>query len=145
MEKERKTLDWKLVKRLSPYLQRHTMLLGASLFLMLGVDISSVLHPYLIKVGIDRNVAAGDLDGLTRTCLLLGIVLLCNFTLYVGFNYAVQYLGQRLLFDLRLDLFRKIMALANDYFDVTAVGKTLTNVTNDVEAIRQFISDEFYF
>ena len=141
MHKERKTIDWKLVKRLSPYLKHHYGLLALAFLLMLGLDISGVLHPYLIKVGIDQNVIAGDLEGLTRTCILLGIVLTSNFVFFVLFNYTVQYLGQRLLFDLRLDLFGKVLALSNDYFDVTAVGKTLTNVTNDVEAIRQFISE----
>ena len=138
---ERKTLDWKLVKRLSPYLKNHFLLLGLALFLLLGVDITDVLHPYLMKVGIDEHVMTKDLPGLYRTCLLLAFVLVSNFLMYVGFNYTIQYLGQRLLFDLRLDLFRKVLALSNDYFDMTAVGKTLTNVTNDVEAIREFISE----
>ncbi len=138
---ERKTLDWKLVKRLFPYLESHKALLILSLVMLLGMDITEVLHPYLVKIGIDRNVAAGDLSGLYRTVIVLACVLIMNFFCFVAFNYAVQYLGQRLLFDLRLNLFRKVLALSNDYFDVTAVGKTLTNVTNDVEAIRQFISE----
>ncbi len=138
---EHKTFDWKLVKRLSPYLRHHLLLLGLALLLLFGVDLTDVLHPYLIKIGIDQHVAAKDLPGLARTCLLLGLVLVSNFLMFVGFNYTIQYLGQRLLFDLRLDLFRKVLSLSNEYFDGTAVGKTLTNVTNDVEAIREFISE----
>lgn len=141
MTEERKTLDWKMVKRLYPYVRNHSALLTLLFILMLGLNITGVLHPYLIKAGIDQNVATGDLKGLTRTCLILGAVLVSNFLFFVAFNYSIQYLGQRLLFDLRLDLFKKVLALSNDYFDVTAVGKTLTNVTNDVEAIRQFISE----
>jgi len=136
-----KMLDWKLLKRLSPYIRRHAGLLALSLFCMLGLDVTGVLHPYLIKVGIDQHVMKGDLNGLSHTCWILGGVLVSNFFFFVAFNYCVQYLGQRLLFDLRLDLFTKVLALSNNYFDVTAVGKTLTNVTNDVEAIRQFISE----
>ena len=139
--KSQKMLDFKLMKRLLPYVQHHTILLGLSLFFMLGLNVSGVLHPYLIKIGIDQHVATGNLEGLYSTCLILGIVLFGNFLFFVAFNYSVNYLGQRLLFDLRLDLFQKVLALSNNYFDVTAVGKTLTNVTNDVEAIRQFISE----
>ena len=58
----------------------------------------------------------------------------------MAFTYTVEYLGQRLLYDLRMNLFRKVLGLGHDYFDRTAVGATLTNITNDVEAIRQFIS-----
>ena len=140
-KKEQKMLDWKLLSRLLPYLKGHMSLLVFSLFFMLVIDITSVLHPYLVKIGIDQNVAAKDWEGLQQTCLLLGIILFGNFLFSVAFNYSVQYLGQRLLFDLRLDLFKKVLNLSNDYFDTTAVGKTLTNVTNDVEAIRQFISE----
>lgn len=140
-EKGRKTLDWKLLKRLFPYLKKHYALLSLSLFFMVGLNVTGVLHPYLVKIGIDKNVATGDVDGLVRTCWLLGIVLFGNFLFFMLFISTVQYLGQRLLFDLRLDLFKKVLALSNDYFDVTPVGKTLTNVTNDVEAIREFISE----
>ena len=138
---ERKMLDLKLMKRLWPYVQHHHLLLGLSIFFMLGLNLSGILHPYLIKIGIDQHVSTGDLEGLYNTCLMLGIVLFSNFLFFIAFTYSVNYLGQRLLFDLRLDLFKKVLALSNNYFDATAVGKTLTNVTNDVEAIRQFISE----
>jgi ATP-binding cassette subfamily B multidrug efflux pump len=140
-EQERKTLDWKLLKRLFPYLRNHSLLLGLALFFMLGVDVTDVLYPYLVKIGIDHNIAAGDIPGLLRTGWLLGLTLFGHFLCFVLFLYSVEYLGQRLLFDLRLDLFKKVLALSNDYFDTTPVGKPLTNVTNDVEAIREFISD----
>ena len=138
---ERKMLDLKLMKRLWPYVQQHHILLGLSVFFMLGLNLSGILHPYLIKIGIDRHVSTGDLEGLYYTSLILGIVLFSNFLFFIAFTYSVNYLGQRLLFDIRLDLFRKVLALSNNYFDSMAVGKTLTNVTNDVEAIRQFISE----
>ena len=129
------------MKRLMPYLRRHVFLLILAFGVMLGVDFSGVLHPYLIKIGIDQHIMQGDAAGLARTCWLLGLVLVSNFLFFAGFNYTVEYLGQRLIFDLRLDLFRKVLSLSNDYFDVTPVGKTLTNVTNDVEAVREFISE----
>lgn len=140
-EQERKTLDWKLLKRLLPYLRKHTGLLELALVLMLGLDVTDVIYPYLVKIGIDQNIAAGDWPGLLHTGMLLGLALFGRFLFFALFLYTVEYLGQRLLFDLRLDLFKKVLALSNDYFDTTPVGKTLTNVTNDVEAIREFISE----
>jgi ATP-binding cassette subfamily B protein len=141
VKKDHKMLDWKLLKRLFPYVRQRVWLLASSIILMILIDVSGILSPYLVKVGIDRNIAAGDLDGLRRTSIFLGLTLLANFAFSVFFEYIIQYLGQRLLFDLRLDLFKKVLNLSNDYFDATAVGKTLTNVTNDVEAVRQFISE----
>lgn len=137
--KEKK--DWRLLRRLLPYLKGHYFLAIVTLVFMLITYISGILQPYLVKVGIDRDIVNHDPVGLQHTALLLLIVLAAGFVFQVFFNYAIQYLGQRLLFDLRLNLFKHTLSLANDYFDKTPVGKTLTNITNDVEAIREFISE----
>jgi len=138
--KEEKKKDWRLLKRLLPYLKRRLFLVSVTIAFMLIMDIAGVLHPYLIKVGIDQNVIKNDLPGLGHTVLLLGIVLVTAFLFQILFGYAVQFLGQKLLYDLRIDLFRHMIYLSNNYFDKTPVGKTLTNITNDVESIREFIS-----
>ncbi len=79
-----------------------------------------MLHLYLIKIGIDQHVAAKDLPGLARTCLLLGLVLVSNFLMFVGFNYTIHGLGQR---SRRLICawicFAKRLSLSNEYFDGT--------------------------
>jgi ATP-binding cassette, subfamily B, multidrug efflux pump len=133
--------DWRLLRRLLPYVKGHSFLAIVSLVFMLIMYICAVMHPYLVKVGIDRDIANRDPVGLQHTVLLLLTVLATAFVFQVFFNYVVQYLGQRLLFDLRMDLFKHTLSLSSDYFDRTPVGKTLTNITNDVEAIREFISE----
>lgn len=134
-------LDFRLTRRLGAYVLGHKGMVGASLAAMLATDLLQVSVPALVKLGIDRDVAAGDLRGLRTTALLLAAALVGRFVTQVGFTVIVEMLGQRLLFDLRLDLLRKVLRLGNDYFDRTPVGATLTNVTNDVEAVRQFIAD----
>jgi len=136
-----KDVDLKLLRRLLRYVRHHLLLAVVVLVFMLGFNFLSVLQPYLIKVGIDENVANQDLAGLQHTVLLLGGALLGAFICQFLFSVLVQWLGQKLLFDLRLDLLGKVLDLSSDYFDRTPVGKTLTNVTNDVEAIREFISE----
>ncbi len=134
-------LDFRLTRRLGAYVVGHKALVGVSLAAMLATDLLQVLVPALVKLGIDRDVASGDLRGLRTTALLLAAAMVGRFVTQVGFTVIVEMLGQRLLFDLRLDLLRKVLRLGNDYFDRTPVGSTLTNVTNDVEAVRQFIAD----
>jgi ATP-binding cassette subfamily B protein len=134
-------LDWNLLKRLLPYLRNYWFLAISSVALMVLIGIFSVLHPYLIKYGIDQNISQGDLPGLWKTAYMLLGVMVGSFLFSVMFEYTVQFLGQRMLLDLRLDLFKHVLALSREYFDRTAVGKTLTNITNDVEAIRAFVSE----
>lgn len=133
-------LDWRLLKRMAPYVRRNTPLVGAALMLMVVMDLLHVLHPYLIKVGIDRHILNNDLSGLLRLGITLAIVVTAGFIIEVLFNYMIEYLGQRLLFDIRLDVFKKVLDLDSSYFDTTPVGAVMTNITNDVEAIREFIS-----
>jgi ATP-binding cassette subfamily B multidrug efflux pump len=131
----------KLLRRLLPYVRRYTWLGVGSLLCLVIVDIASVLQPYIVKHAIDANIVQRDLQGLARTGALLAIVLLAAYAFQVLSAYGIQYLGQRLLLDLRMDLFRKVLGLSNDYFDRTPVGNTLTNLSNDLEALREFISE----
>ncbi|MEN8152838.1 MAG: ABC transporter ATP-binding protein [Acidobacteriota bacterium] len=133
--------DLRLFKRLFKYIYKYKFLVLLSVFFLLLLNISSVLQPYLVKVGIDKNIMHNDIRGLHQTVILLFFIIISAFLLNFFFNYLVQYIGQRILLDLRMDLFKHVMKLPNLYFDKTPVGKTLTNVTNDVEAIRAFISE----
>ncbi len=135
------TLDLKLMKRLFGYMVKYSPLIILSVILLLLLNFASVMQPYLIKVGIDENVMRGNIDGLKSLSFLIFSLIIIAFGLNFSFNYIVQYIGQKLLIDLRMDLFKHVLKLPNSYFDRTPVGKTLTNVTNDVEAIRAFISE----
>ena len=137
----RKPLEPKLLRRLLPYIGRFKWLGIGSLLCLVIVDIASVLQPYLVKHAIDSNVVQRDLTGLAHTGILLAVVMVAAYAFQVLSAYGIQYLGQRLLLDLRMDLFRKVLALSNDYFDRTPVGNTLTNLSNDLEALREFISE----
>ena len=136
-----KTLDLQLLKNLTPYLKNYTKLIFLSLIVLLLVNVLSVLQPYIVKVGIDENVMQKDLSGLKNTVLMLFFIIVSGFGLNFFFNYIVQYIGQKILLDLRIDIFKHVLKLSNTYFDKTPVGKTLTNITSDVEAIRAFISE----
>lgn len=133
--------DFQLMKRLFRYISRYKFLILLSVFFLLVLNAASVLQPYLVKVGIDKNIMNNDIKGLYETVILLFFIIVVGFLLNFFFNYLVQYIGQRILLDLRMDLFKHVLKLPNLYFDKTPVGKTLTNVTNDVEAIRAFISE----
>ena len=133
--------DITLIQRLSQFLKQRKILVFSSIVLMLLTNSLQAIHPFLFKIGIDSNVAQGDIPGLLNTSILLATALFGHLICTIGFTYTIQYLGQRLLYDLRLNLFNKVLGLGQNYFDKTPVGATLTNLTNDVEAIRQFISE----
>ena len=131
----------RVLRRLIPYVRRYALLGAGALVCLVIVDAASVLQPYLVKHAIDTDIVAKDLAGLGRTGILLALVTLAAWGFQVISGYGIQYLGQRLLLDLRMDLFHKVLGLSNDYFDKTPVGNTLTNLSNDLEALREFIAE----
>ena len=141
MEETIKPVDTRLLRRLLPYIGRYAWLGIGALLCLVIVDVATVLQPYLVKHAIDADIAQKDLVGLAHTGILLGAVLLASYAFQVLSGWGIQYLGQRLLLDLRMDLFRKVLSLSNDYFDRTPVGNTLTNLSNDLEALREFIAE----
>jgi ATP-binding cassette subfamily B protein len=141
VEETKKPLQARLLRRVVPYIRRYTWLGAAMLLGLVIVDAASVLQPYLIKHAIDVDIAARNYAGLMHTGILLGLVLFASYAFSVLSGYGIQYLGQRLILDLRMDLFRKVLGLSNDYFDRTPVGQTLTNLSNDLEALREFVAD----
>jgi ATP-binding cassette subfamily B protein len=141
MKSQQKPVNGKLLRRVLPYITRYAWLGIAVLLGLVIVDAASVLQPYLIKHAIDTDIAARNYGALMRTGILLALVLFASYAFQVLSGYGIQYLGQRLIFDIRMDLFRKVLGLSNDYFDRTPVGQTLTNLSNDLEALREFIAD----
>lgn len=140
-EGNKKNIDLSLMKRLLPYIAKFRWLVLVSFSLLLLFNISTVIQPYLVKKGIDKNIMEGDIKGLLNTVILLFAVVIIGLSTNFFFNYLVQFLGQKILMNLRLDLYSKVLKLQKSFFDKTPVGSTLTNVTNDVEAIRAFVSE----
>ncbi len=147
MEKEKsfnkptkKGLDFSLLKKLLDYGKKYPGLFTITIVFMLLSDVSATISPYIIKLGIDDNIVNGDVQGLYKKGYWLGIVLLFSFIMTFFFTISTQYMGQRLIFDIRENVIKKIMSMTNSYFDKNPLGRTLTYLTNDVEAIRDFIS-----
>lgn len=108
-------------------------------------NITGTLQPYLVKVAIDNdlNISNPDLRGL----IIIGLVYILSVVIGVAANYAqvvmLQYNGQSIIRAIRLDLFRHIANQAMQFFDRTAIGRLVTNVSNDTETVNQFFTQFF--
>jgi ATP-binding cassette subfamily B protein len=111
-----------------------------AIFLLLMASVLESAGPYLIKVGIDEHIAQADRAGLWQIGLLYLGVLLLTF----GFNYARRYvmdwIGQNVVFDLRIQVFAHLQRLPLSFFDRNQVGRLMTRVTSDVEALNEMFS-----
>ncbi len=135
-----KAYDSKLMRRLLRYVKPYRKYVVLAIFLNIFVAALPTLRPYLTKVGIDTYIAAKDYSGLLMICLiLLGSLVLQSIVQYY-LTYYTELMGQKIIFDLRVQLFTHIQKLALKYFDKTPIGRTVTRVTNDVETLNDMFS-----
>ncbi len=136
--------DWRLLLRLVPYARRSGRLFLLSFGLLIPLSISNAVQPLIIGQAISkiRNEKTWDfvsglsmLDGLNLLTLLLMATVIVRLVLTAIQGFTVQRIGQQMTADIRNDLFDRVTSLAVRFFDRTPVGKLITRLTNDVEAL----------
>lgn len=101
----------------------------------------SIIRPYLIKVMVDDHIARFDISGLSRMMIYLVLLLILEAALQYLFQYGTAWLGQSVVRDLRVKVFRHITNLRLNYFDRTPIGTSTTRTINDIEAINSIFSE----
>jgi ABC-type multidrug transport system, ATPase and permease components len=127
--------DWRLLLRLLPYAKRSWHKLILSLILLFPLSVAVAVQPILVQMGIDGPIASGDLAGLRWICLWVFLTIAVRLALQSWQGYLVQEVGQRITAEIRNDLFSHVTQLPLSFFDRTPVGKLITRLTSDVEAL----------
>ena len=130
-----KSNDWRLLSSLFPYAKRNLRQLFISLFLLVPLSIASAVQPILVQQAIDGPIKNGDLIGLRWLCFVILITIAVRLSFQSWQGYLVQEVGQKITADIRQDLFRHVTSLSTSFFDRTPVGKLITRLTSDVEAL----------
>jgi len=132
--------DQRLIRRLwaATRSQRGLILASSVLFpLIAGVEL---VQPYLIKIAIDNHILKADWPGLSRVALLFLLTLAALYGLRAVQSYVTHVTGQRVMHDLRRMLFGHLQGLDARFFDRNAVGRLMTRVLYDVEAVSEMFS-----
>ncbi len=135
-----KAYDSRLIARLWPFVRPHRLALWLAVASIVVTAIGSMIRPLVMLHAIDQGVLRGDADVLMRGGLiLLGIVLVEQVLVYVQI-YALQVAGARAMADLRRHVFQFLHRLRLGFFDHQPVGRLVTRVTNDVDAIQELFA-----
>ena len=135
-----KAYDSHLMKRLLGYIKPYRKYVIFAIFMNIVVAALGPLRPYLTKIAIDKYIANSDYQGLILISMVLFASLLIQAVIQFFLTYYTQYLGQKTLYDLRTQIFTHTQKLALKFFDKTPIGRIVTRVTNDVEALGQLFS-----
>jgi ATP-binding cassette subfamily B multidrug efflux pump len=135
-----KAYDARLMRRIWEHTRPHRGLLLLSLLVFPLATLLELLQPYLVKIAIDGHILRGDWPGLGRIALLFLLTLLVLYALRVAQAYLTQLTGQRVMHDLRNALFAHLQRMDAAFFDRHPVGRLMTRVLNDVEAINELFT-----
>jgi ATP-binding cassette subfamily B protein len=135
-----RALDARLARRLLRHVRPYGALVVASLALLAVGSAAQLAGPLLTRWVIDDALPARDAALVTRAALLFGVVLLVQFGAAYGETLCTTVLGQRAMRDLRRALFARLQQLPVAWFDRTPVGRLVTRVTSDVEALNELFT-----
>lgn len=126
--------------RLIAYMKPYAHWVIFALLLVLGLTAFDLYRPMLVGDAIDTFGANGDYDVIIATAVKYAVVLALSFAFNIAQTWILQKTGQNIILQMRKDLYRHIQSLGSRYFDITPVGKLVTRVTNDVEALNEMYS-----
>src|ERR1035437_1438039 len=150
-----KVYDSHLIRRLGHYLKPYWWQCTVSSLAVTLKSLSDVAGPYLVKVGIDRYLTGKpapaanwltrrlSLDpwhGITQLAEIYIVALLSAYLFEFIQTYLMQWVGQKIMFDLRRDIFRHMQQLHVGFFETHAVGRLVTRLTSDVDAINEMFT-----
>ncbi|MBM2815617.1 MAG: ABC-type multidrug transport system component [Ignavibacteria bacterium] len=139
-DKEFKDIDFRLLKRLIKFLKPYKKFVVYALLLAIFGSALGPLRPYLTKIAIDNYIASSDWNGLLWIIILIFGLLIIHSAAQFFLSYIMQFSGQNVLNDIRIKLHKHILALSNRFHDTNPVGRLVTRVTNDIEALNELFS-----
>ena len=150
-----KVYDSRLIRRLAHYLGPYWIQATVSALSITCKSLSDVTGPYLVKVAIDRyltgapgpatnwltrRLPADAYHGITELAGIYLAALCCSYLFQFIQTYLMQWTGQKIMFDLRRDIFRHMQRMDIGFFDTHAVGRLVTRLTSDVDAINDMFT-----
>jgi ATP-binding cassette subfamily B protein len=135
-----KAYDARLMRRLIAYLRPYWRQVALALVAITFGAGAALAQPYLMKVAIDQYIEPGHLEGLGRLALLYVAVLVVAFAAEYVQTWTMQLTGQRIMFDIRMEMYRHLQRLDVRYYDRNPVGRLMTRVTSDVDVLNDLFT-----
>ena len=145
MEKVKgKIFDVKLFSKLLVFVKPYNYTFYGVMFTAILISLFSTLTPYLLKVVVDDYILIKNYEGMQSIILLMMLVLLFEVIFMYLFTFYANWLGQKVIKDLRVNVFEKIVKFKMSFFDKNAVGRLVTRTVNDIETIASIFSQGLF-
>ncbi len=135
-----KAYDATLMRRLLQYLRPYKPSVALALAAIIAASVLQLAQPYLMKLAIDRYIASGDLAGVDRIAIAFLFILIGSFILEFVQTWTLQMTGQRIMYDMRLQIYRHLQRIDLQFYDRNPVGRLMTRVTTDVDVLNDMFT-----
>jgi ATP-binding cassette, subfamily B, multidrug efflux pump len=135
-----KAYDARLMRRLLTYLRPYTPQVALALAAIIAHSVLQLVPPYLTKVVIDDYIPAGNLSGLAVIALLYLVTLAATFAFEYVQTWTMQMTGQRIMYDIRMQVYGHLQRLDLRFYDRNPVGRLMTRVTTDVDVLNELFT-----
>lgn len=135
-----KPQDRRLIRRMLSFVRPHLKWVFLAVLVLPFIALCRLLGPYFLKLAVDGPIREGDTHGVMYLAGLYLVTVVVLGALNLAQHYVMQMLGQRIVSDLRQTLFGKLTELNMSYLDRTPLGRIVSRLTNDVDAMNEFLS-----
>jgi ATP-binding cassette, subfamily B, multidrug efflux pump len=135
-----KAYDARLMRRLLAYIKPYRSSAYLAIICLFLGSLLSVVQPYLTKLAIDRHIRNHNIAGLNRIAMAYILTLIFGFALSFSETWLINLMGQKIMRDLRMEIFSRLQSLDVSFFDKNPVGRLMTRVTTDVDALNELFT-----
>lgn len=136
-----KSFDSKIMKRLMAYVKPYWYWMLFAFILVLCITGLELYRPILMGNAIDQYINAKNFDGVKDTAVIYMLVLIANFICNISQMWILQLMGQKIIYNIREEIFEHVHKLSLRFFDINPVGRIVTRITNDVESLNEMYSN----
>ena len=137
---QKKTLDIQVLRRVLQFTKPYRTPFIISCILAVVLAPLGIARPYMINLMVDNHIMKGDIPGLVRMSVILIILLIITASTRYIFIYLINLVGQKVIRDMRVRVFKHITSLNLTFFDKTPIGTSTTRTINDIETINQIFA-----
>jgi ATP-binding cassette, subfamily B, multidrug efflux pump len=135
-----KAYDARLMRRLARYLKPYRLHIFIAIVVLIIAKLAELAGPFITKIAIDKYITTKDASGLFGIVALLISMIIVQFIMEYIEVYITQWMGQQTIYDIRMELFSHVENLGLSFYDKNPVGRLVTRVTGDVDALNELFT-----
>ncbi|MHB1377642.1 MAG: ABC transporter ATP-binding protein [Candidatus Humimicrobiaceae bacterium] len=136
----KKQADVKILYKVFRYIRPYRFIFSLTILMLLITAALETAGPFILKIAIDKYLTPKDYNGFLNMVLLFALSIFLQFGVRYIQQYMTEYMGEKIMYDLRMEIFTHIHKMEMAFFDKNRVGKLMTRVTTDVQTLNEMLS-----